>query len=98
MKLGMKDDLSTLSHCPTNCFRIAPALVTDDDPEFHSLRRKYLSSSSGRIEIVFRRIKLDLILKPGHRSLRVNDQGSSQQLIVDDSFRAEYHCHLSLGG
>ena len=69
MKVWMKDDMRTTSHGNTNRLRITPAFMTDRYTKLQPVDLKDLPAGTRRIDRVFRRIDLDLVLKTSDRSI-----------------------------
>ena len=89
MEMRVEDDLCALPHRRTDGFWIAPPFMADDDPESQRSGAKDAPSRAVCVERLDGRIELDLVLKPGDRSVRIDDERGEHEAVVDEAFGSD---------
>src|SRR5829696_2547526 len=98
MKMRMKDDVRSATRRPANSLGIAPSLVADSDSKFNCAGFEEEPFRTGRVDSVFGRIELDLVLETCACSVAVNYQCRRYDTIVDDALGSQHDCDICFRG
>jgi len=89
VEVGMEDELRAAKRREADRLGIAPTFVADGDAERQRTGLEHASSRARRVRAVFGRVHLDLVLKPGDRSVGLDDDRRDPQVAVDHPLGAD---------
>lgn len=78
--------------------RIPPPLMANGNTERQFPGLKHATARPGRVRTLFRRVNLNLVLKPSDRAVRIDDQGRRHEPTRNNAFGPEHDRDLRLPG
>src|SRR5450755_3143204 len=97
-EVRVKHNLRSMPRGPADGLRIPPAFVTDRDTEGQGPGLKDAAACARRVDALFGRVDLYLVLKACDRSAWIDHQRRGYQSAVHDAFGSENHRDVSLSG
>src|SRR4029079_18299764 len=73
---------------------IPPTFMTDDDTERQRADSEYAPIPPGRIDGVFRRVELHLVLATGDRPVSIDHERRRNRRAIYDTLRTQYDCDV----
>ncbi len=95
--MRVEHDVGSPPRGPADGLRIAKAFVANRDAERQRPGLKHAALGARRVNALFRRIELDLVLKSGDRTIRIDHERANQQSVVDQPLRSQNHGDLGFG-
>src|SRR5687768_12711895 len=96
--MRVKHEVRATPDSPTNSLGITPSFVTDCDTKLESVSFENVPFRTGRINRFFGRIKLDLVLKSGDRSVSINHECCNPKCVIDEALGSENNRQLRFRG
>ena len=89
MKMRVEHDVCAAPGSPADGFRIAPTLMADRDTKCQRTGLENPPPGTRRIGTFLGGVDLNFVLKTGDRSVRIDDQGGGEQVLIVDALGAE---------